>query len=152
MWPSLTSRGWGEASQDGNSPFMHRCSRKGYSQWICLDSPYPHTASVNPAFLSLPEATNPHHSLPHGNHSACMNDTSRHAPPLIPSVTTDKTIDAKANTPSNSKAYSPIHLVLTTFDEHHDSEPRTSLAASINRLLNGGECLLKEFDKLRSTL
>ena len=46
----------------------------------------------------------------------------------------------------------PTHLVLTTFDEHCDSELKTSLAASISRLVKSDEHLLKEFDELCSTL
>jgi hypothetical protein len=52
---------------------------------------------------------------------------------------------------SSSNAYSPTHLVLTTIDEH-DSDLKTTLAASIGRLVKGDEHLLKEFDQLRSTL
>ncbi len=56
------------------------------------------------------------------------------------------------NTPSSSSAYSPTHVVLTTFDEHDNSDLKTTLAASISRLVKVDEKILKEFDELRSTL
>ena len=68
--------------------------------------------------------------------------------PTTPLIDTDQT--SSENTPSSSN--SPTHFVLTTFDEHDDSDLKTTLAASISKLVKGDENLLKEFDELRSTL
>ena len=105
----------------------------------------------------LPEASDLFSdSLPptHNHQSACMDNCASTAKstlsvcPTTPLIATDQT--SSENTPSSSN--SPTQLVLTTFDEHDDSDLKTTLAASISRLVKGDENLLKEFDELRSTL
>lgn len=156
-----------EASHDGNSP--PSCtdppenSTSDESDQTCpiLSQESP---TVDPAIDSLSEATCTYpfpdsHFPAQDNHSTCMDDsasTSEHALSVCPSIPSVTTMDANTttskSTPPSSNACPPTHLALTTFDEHCDSELKTSLAASISRLVKSDEHLLKEFDELCSTL
>lgn len=110
--------------------------------------------SAAPVTHLLPEASDLLSDPLPNNQSACMDNYASTAKstlsvcPTTPLIATDQT--SSENIPSSSN--SPTHLVLTTFDEHEDSNLKTTLAASISKLVKGDENLLKEFDELRSTL
>ena len=55
------------------------------------------------------------------------------------------------STLATSDACLPTHMVLTHSDDH-DSEMKTTLAASIQKVLKGDNHIIREFDELRSTL
>ena len=50
-----------------------------------------------------------------------------------------------------SDAFPPTHMVLT-HSEDHDSELKTTLAASIRKVLKGDDHIIREFDELRSRM
>ena len=80
----------------------------------------------------------------HNDQSACTDDCTSTAKSTLsvcptPLIATDQT--SSEDTPSNSN--SPTQPVLTTFDEHDKSDLKTTLAASISRLVKGDENLLK---------
>ena len=98
----------------------------------------PHSESTSSSLNAHPPARNDYSA-----HKDSYVMTSTHALPSTPSVVIDR------------NAYPPTHLLLTTLDEPEPgllSNLKTTLAASISRLVKDDQNLLQEFDGLRSKL
>ena len=120
------------------------------------ESDYTHqelpTCTVTPVPHLLPEASDLYvhvfsDPLPlvHNDQSPCTDDcasTPKQALSVCPTTPLDPTLPE--NTLSSSNTYSPTRVVLTTFDKHN-SDFKTTLAASISRLLKDDANLLNEF-------
>ena len=123
----------------------------------CHDGISPSSCSTEDGISSGSEVIHPISTQTLSN--SC-SDATHSSLTLLPSTTKDRSLCKDSCTTSAASvvidrdAYPPTHLQLTTFDEPErlSSNLKTTLAASISRLVKDDDTLLHEFDELRSTL